>query len=99
MTAQMDLLDWNPPCHVIVFPLVRRIGKVRDVARKMLDKSTDRHAESYRDQVTTGLLGHMTRVGIPEQEQDEQLGAFWSAVDAEMTRLTYRGSRPDGNAA
>lgn len=24
--------------------LVRRIGKMRDVARKMLDKSTDRHA-------------------------------------------------------
>ncbi|UVC17580.1 DUF6074 family protein [Mesorhizobium onobrychidis] len=86
-------------CNVIVFPLVRRVGKVRDVARKMLDKSTDRHADSYRDQVTTALLGHMTRVGIPDQEQDEQLGAFWSAVDAEMTRQTYRGSRPGDSAA
>lgn len=93
MTHNPDL------CAVIVFPLVRRIGKIRDVARKMLDKSTDRHAESYRDQVTTGLQGHLTRVGIPEQEQDEHLGAFWSAVDAEMTRLIYRGSRPGGSAA
>ncbi|AZO42942.1 hypothetical protein EJ076_18485 [Mesorhizobium sp. M7D.F.Ca.US.005.01.1.1] len=93
-------MDIEPAaCSVVVFPLVRRIGKVRDVARKMLDKSTDRHAESYRDQVTTGLLGHMVRIGIPDQEQDEQLGAFWSAVDAEMTRLTYRGSRPGGSAA
>ncbi|ESZ29336.1 hypothetical protein [Mesorhizobium sp. L2C084A000] len=36
--------------------LVRRIGKVRDVGRKMLDKSTDRHAQCYRDRVTTGPL-------------------------------------------
>lgn len=42
--------------------LVRRIGKVRDVARKMLDKSTDRHAECYRYRMTTGLLGHMSRI-------------------------------------
>ncbi|MES0197706.1 hypothetical protein [Mesorhizobium sp. M7A.F.Ca.US.011.01.1.1] len=29
---------------------------MRDVGRKMLDKSTDRHAQCYRDRVTTGLL-------------------------------------------
>lgn len=88
------------PCDVIVFPLVKRVGKVRDVAGKMLSKSTDRHAESYRDQVTSALLNHLARVGVPEHEQDEQLGAFWSAVQAEMIRLTYRGGqRPGGSAA
>ncbi|PBB20564.1 hypothetical protein CK219_05350 [Mesorhizobium sp. WSM4313] len=94
----MELLDWNPGCHVIAFPLIRRIGRIREVAGKMLAKSTDRHAESYRDQVTTGLLGHMTRLGIPEREQDEQLGAFWAAVQAEIIRQTYQ-QRPGGNAA
>ncbi|RUZ74540.1 hypothetical protein EN943_23590 [Mesorhizobium sp. M7A.F.Ca.US.006.01.1.1] len=77
--------------------LVRRIGKVRDIARKMLDKSTDRHAECYRYRVTTGLLGHMSRIGIPEQEQDEQLGAFWSAVQAEIIQTYQR--QPGGSAA
>jgi hypothetical protein len=93
-------MNRNPdPCDVVAFPLIRRIGKIRDVASKMLAKSTDRHAESYRDQVTTGLLGHLTRLGISEREQDEQIGAFWSAVQAEMIRLTYRGQRPGGSAA
>ncbi|UCI33220.1 DUF6074 family protein [Mesorhizobium sp. B4-1-4] len=95
MSAQMELLDWNRGCHVIAFPLIRRLGRIREVASKMLTKSTDRHAERYRDQVTTGLLGHMTRLAIPEREQDEQLGAFWSAVQAEIARLTY-GNRPGG---
>ncbi|MFK0693084.1 DUF6074 family protein [Mesorhizobium sp. IMUNJ 23033] len=99
MSAQMDLLDWNPPCQVIAFPLTARIGRIREVASKMLAKSTDRHAESYRDQVTTGLLGHLTRLGIPEPEQDEQIGAFWSAVQAEIFRQTYCGSQPGGSAA
>lgn len=96
---QPSLFDWTPPCRVIAFPLIHRVGKIRDVASKMLAKSTDRHAESYRDQVTTGLLGHLARLGMPEHERDEQLGAFWTAVDIEIIRLTYRGSRPGGNAA
>ena len=99
MSAQMDLLDWNPPCQVIAFPLVSRVGRIREVAAKVLAKSTDRHAESYRDQVTTGLLGHLGRLGIPEAEQDQQLGQFWSAVEAEIIRQTYQGQRPGGNAA
>nr|WP_280790473.1 DUF6074 family protein [Mesorhizobium sp. LNHC220B00] len=36
----------------------------------------------------------MARAGIPEDEQNEQLGAFWSEVQLEMIRLTCRGSQP-----
>ncbi|AZO39644.1 MAG: hypothetical protein EOS81_10680 [Mesorhizobium sp.] len=95
----MNLLDWNPPCQVIAFPLVSRVGRIREVATKMLAKSTDRHAESYRDQVTTGLLGHLGRLGISESEQDEQLGAFWAAVQAEIIRQTYQGGQQPGGSA
>lgn len=96
---EITLFNWQPNRQVIVFPMIKRIGRIRDVAAKMLDKPTDRAAAFYRDQVTDGLLRSLARAGIPEQEQDEQLGAFWSAVDSEMTRLTYRGSRPGGSAA
>ncbi|WP_165778362.1 DUF6074 family protein [Mesorhizobium wenxiniae] len=29
---QLELLDWNPPCLVIAFPMAKRVGKVRRVA-------------------------------------------------------------------
>lgn len=98
---QMDLLEWTPKdtCTVIAFPLVRRAGKIRDVAAKLLTKSSDRHVESYRNQVTDALLNHLDRLGVPEAAQDEQVGAFWHAVEMEVARLTYRGRRPGGDAA
>lgn len=95
----LPLFNWQPAANVIVFPMVRRVGRIRDVATKMLDKPTDRAAAFYRDQVTDALLRPLSRAGVSETEQDEQLGAFWAAVDAEIIRLTYRGSRPGGNAA
>lgn len=96
---ELPLFNWQPSRQVIVFPMTRRVGRIRDVAVKMLDKPTDRAAAFYRDQVTDGLLRSLARAGIPDDEQDEQIGAFWSAVQAEMIRLTYRGQRPGGNAA
>lgn len=96
---QPTLFEWSPPCTIIVFPMGRRVGRIRSTAEKMLAKSTDRAAESYRDQVTDGLLRQMGKAGISDREQDEHLGAFWSAVQAEIVRLTYRGSQPGGYAA
>lgn len=96
----LPLFDWQQSVvKVIVFPMVKRVGRIRDVAAKMLDKPTDRAAAFYRDQVTDALLRPLARAGVSEDKQDEEIGAFWSAVDAEMTRLTYRGSRPGGSAA
>ncbi|MBZ3693228.1 DUF6074 family protein [Phyllobacterium calauticae] len=85
-------------CQLIVFPLVNRVGKVRDVAFKMLDKATDRHADFYRHQVTEALLRHLDRMGIGKVEQDEQIGAFWAKVQDEMNRLSYHFNRPGGAA-
>ncbi|TIP85187.1 MAG: hypothetical protein E5X58_34920, partial [Mesorhizobium sp.] len=80
----------------ILFPMGRRVGRIRSTAEKMIAKPTDRAAESYRDQVTDGLLRQMANAGIPDDEQDVHLGAFWSAVQAEIIRLTYRNNRPGG---
>ena len=84
---------------IIVFPMTKRVGRIRDVATKMLDKPTDRAATFYRDQVTDAIIRSLTRAGIAAAEKDEHVGAFWSAVQAEIIRLTYRGSRPGGSAA
>ncbi|MER8846795.1 DUF6074 family protein [Mesorhizobium australicum] len=96
---ELPLFDWTPPCTVIVFPMVKRVGRIRSTAEKMMAKPTDRAATFYRYQITDWLLRQMLKAGISEQEQAEQLGAFWSAVSAEMIRLTYRGERPGGSAA
>lgn len=95
---QLDLLAWQPPRQVILFPMTARVGRIRDVAVKMLDKPTDRAATFYRNQVTDALLRQMDRAEIPEHEQDEQLGAFWQAVQNEMVRLTYCGHGTGGAA-
>lgn len=95
----LPLFAWSPPCRIIVFPLTKRVGRIRTVAEKMLDKPTDRAAAFYRNQVTDALLKSLERAGIPEAEQDEQLGAFWQAVQAEMIRLNYAGHRTGGDAA
>lgn len=97
---QPSLFDWTPPCQIIVFPMAKRVGRIRSTAEKMLAKATERAASSYRDQVTDGILRGLSRAGVPETEQDEQLGAFWEAVQEEMIRQTYYGDqRPGGNAA
>jgi hypothetical protein len=98
----LPLFAWQPPCKVILFPLLSRVGRIRDVASKMLDKATDRHADYYRNQVTQALLRQLDRVGVLEHEQDEHLGAFWHAVQDEMIRQCYGrvagGNDPRGAA-
>jgi hypothetical protein len=95
----LPLFTWqSPECHLIPFPLSRRIGKVRDVAMKLLEKTTDRHADYYRNQVADALFKQLSKLGVPEIEQDEQVGAFFCKVEQEISRLTYRGSKPGGAA-
>lgn len=89
--SDLPLFTWKPSaCRLIAFPMVNRVGKIRDVARKMLDKSTDRHAEYYQKQVTEALIGQLEKIGLSEIEQDEQIGAFWCKVEQEMIRQSYQ---------
>jgi hypothetical protein len=85
--------------QIIIFPMVHRTGRIRDVAMKMLDKPTDRAASSYRDHVTAALLKHLNRMGASDAERHVQLMAFWRAVQAEMIRLAGAGHRTGGDAA
>ena len=84
---------------ILVFPMPHRIGIIRDVASKMLEKTTPRHSSHYRKQVSDGLISHFGRISLTPEEQEEQLAAFWEAVEREMRRQIFGfGSRPGGAA-
>ena len=97
---QLDLLSWVPPRKVIVFPLVHRVGRIRDVAEKFSRKQTQEHADYYMKQVTDGLISQLSKIGLTEAEINEQIGAFWSTVDRELIRRQYQhtGNKPKGAA-
>ncbi|AFL53997.1 hypothetical protein ABIE78_006374 [Sinorhizobium fredii] len=88
----LPLFAWQPPCKLIAFPMANRVGKIRDVARKLAEKTTERHAGYYAKQVTDGLTAHFDRLGIPPHERDQQIDAFWTKVEQEVLRLTYQSS-------
>jgi uncharacterized protein DUF6074 len=85
----MSMFEAQSPtsCQIIAFPLTKRVAKIRDVAAKLIEKATDRQAEAYRNQIADTLFRHLERIGVPEDEQDEQVGAFFTAVELELSRL------------
>ena len=89
---QLDLLAWAPPAGpagVVPFPLDRRLGKIRDVAGKLLAKTTDRAVAHYRRQVTDALLVNLRSKRVPEERHADELRRFWLAVDLEVARRLY----------
>lgn len=82
-------------CRLIAFPPDKQVGRIRGTALKLWAKGTDRHADYYRGQVTEAIEKKLARIGVPEDEQDEMIGAFWRAVELEVARLAYLGRRSD----
>lgn len=97
--TELPLFSWQPPKKFVVFPLVNRVGKVRDVAAKMLARTTERSIRHYRKQVDDGLTAQLERIGLGEAEIDRQLDLFWQAVDQEMHRQSYEYSDTPGGSA
>ena len=97
MTARRSAMDSQVPCRVIAFPLGRRIGRIREVARKLNGKSRAA-ASFYQRQVTEGMTAHLDRLGVDELEQDRQIDTFWVQVNVEVAALS-RGSESGGDLA
>lgn len=83
---------------ILVFPADRRIGKIRDVATKLMAKTTERAIDHYRHQVTEGLLMNLTSKGVPVETHPDQVARFWKAVECEINRQVY-GCRPGNGGA
>ncbi|WP_028034120.1 DUF6074 family protein [Chelativorans sp. J32] len=98
----LPLLAWQPPRRVLLFPLTKRIGKVRHTALKLSEKNGE-DANLYWKQVVAANRKHLERVGLSAEEIDAEIREFFEAVRGEMYRLAYEcnrsGQRPGGGAA
>ncbi|MCO4317495.1 DUF6074 family protein [Phyllobacterium sp. 21LDTY02-6] len=83
----MNDAETAAPCRIIAFPLARRAAKIREVAARLMEKTSERNAEAYRNQVANALFRQLSKSGVCEDEQDEQIGAFFTAVEYELDRL------------
>lgn len=90
----------TPPCKVILFPLVKRLGKVRHTAQLLSTKHGE-DAVLYWKQVMAANRKHLARVGLDEQAIEAELRSFHDAVQSEMVRRVYggRGSNNPWGAA
>ncbi|MER9169855.1 DUF6074 family protein [Mesorhizobium australicum] len=95
---QLDLLDWTPPCKVIAFPMVKRIGKVRRVA-DVLAVKRGAAATNYWKQTVSTLAGQMARAGIDPDTINRELRQFHDAVQRELWLRSGHDQRPGGSAA
>ncbi|MEY9100504.1 hypothetical protein ABIA24_003413 [Sinorhizobium fredii] len=71
--------------QIFVFPLTRRLGKIRAVATTLKGMKTDKMARAYRTQITTGLLNHLGKLGVEPIDQNELVFEFWRAVFDEIS--------------
>jgi hypothetical protein len=92
MTSEtLPLFAWRPPCRVLVFPLDKRIGKVRHIAES-LSRKEGFLAEVYWKQVVTASRRHLLRVGLSEEQANDEIAALFDAVQAEMTRQYFQNT-------
>jgi hypothetical protein len=96
MTAQTSMPEANESCRVVAFPLARRIGRIREVARKLNGKSRAA-ASCYELQVTGGMLAHLERLGVDEAEQERQIDSFWAEVNMEVSTLICGSGQSGGD--
>lgn len=86
----LPLFIWKQPeCRLIPFPMVNRIGRIRDTAAKMLDKPTEKSAEHYRRQVDDAMTVQLTKIGLSAEKVEFEKITFWNAVNAEIERRLH----------
>ena len=94
----LPLLNWKRPVEMHVFPLDRRVGKIRRVC-DVLESKHGNDADSYWRTIIRGLGEQLTRSGIPEKSIDQELRAFAEAVQLELRRRSQPSSYPTGDDA
>ncbi len=95
---QLDLLNWKAPAIVHAFPLSARHTKVKAVAETLARKH-GKAADTYWRQTVSTLGGQMVRAGVAQCEVEYHLRSFFDAVQSELNRMAFDGSRNNGGAA
>lgn len=73
--------------------LNHKSGTVSGVAAVYMATRTERHAASYREQVTTALTVHLNAKRVPKGQHSSQIASFWAAVDQEIARRSMKEAR------
>lgn len=79
-------MNASAQASIAVFPTASRTGRIREVARNLLDLPADPQSDSYRCQVTRGIEAQLSRIGMPADQQRDEVTTFWQAVRDEMGR-------------
>ncbi|WP_412556108.1 DUF6074 family protein [Sinorhizobium meliloti] len=85
-------------CELVPFPLPNRVGKIREVACKLLDRASDKAVAYYRKQISESIDAQFEKIGLPESERRRQITSFWAAVDHEMLKQSHVKNSPGGAA-
>lgn len=102
MTIQRTVpheLTSQPERSLIPFPLSNRVGKIREVACKLLERPTDKAVAYYRKQISDSIKAQFDKIGLPDIERSRQMSSFWTAVEGEMLRQSRNVSNHPGGAA
>ncbi|MCV0397446.1 MAG: DUF6074 family protein [Rhizobiaceae bacterium] len=77
----------EPRGQVVAFPPVRRIAAIRATARAIFGQPTPERQDRIRHHVAGRLFAELGAAGLPEDQQDEKVGAFFHAVDQILYQL------------
>lgn len=83
--------------EVIIFPLNRRVGKVRHVAL-LYSRKSRRDAESYWRTTWNRMFKQLRALRLPHDQALAEMETFTDAVRAELNRYSSNSNRPDGAA-
>jgi hypothetical protein len=78
-----------PSCEVLLFPVTKRVGKIRHTAQLLAGKHGE-DADLYWKQVTASMRRSLDRIGMQPNTVQEELRGFHFAVQAEMTRQSLQ---------
>ena len=98
MRDDLPPFRWTPPAQVILFPLTKRVGKIRHTAN-MLSRKHGEDANLYWKQIVAGLRRQLERLDVSKAEADDEIKAFFDAVQTELRRMAYECHGSPGGAA
>ena len=81
----------NTEGAVVSFPLDRQVRRIQAAASLLARLDNSDIADFCRHRIADDLFRELSDLGIAEAEQDEAVGAFFAAVEAEMLRRQWQG--------
>lgn len=79
--------------RVVLFPLSSQVGEVRAAAAILFRKRSAAAAARFRRELAQRKFAALEALGFGEDEQDEAVGDFLSAVERELAELHYERIR------